>query len=290
MAIEVGVPNGTAANLALPETGSHAASPVNGVIVHWSVVDTEGPAVTLSVLQPAGGASYKAVGSSAPTAISGLGRQTFAADIPIQTGDVVGLNLVEADRFGLVEMPGATAASWIPALPEGDTAPYSTVATGGEIAVNAEVQVAPTITALNPVSGAIVGGTSVTITGTDLEGATAVRFGSTPASSFAVNSESQITAVAPPSAAVAGVPVTVTTVAGTATSPTPFTYQGCVVPKLNGKKLKAAKKGLKKADCKLGKVTKKKGATSKSGKVGKQSPKAGKILVPGSKVNVKLKA
>jgi beta-lactam-binding protein with PASTA domain len=49
----------------------------------------------------------------------------------------------------------------------------------------------------------------------------------------------------------------------------------CTVPKLTGKKLKAAKKGLTRADCKLGKVTKKKGATAKGGKVVKQSPKAG---------------
>jgi hypothetical protein len=62
----------------------------------------------------------------------------------------------------------------------------------------------------------------------------------------------------------------------------------CVVPKLNGKKLKAAKKKLKAADCTIGKVTKKKGATSKSGKVEKQSPKAGKALAPGSKVKVTL--
>ena len=65
--------------------------------------------------------------------------------------------------------------------------------------------------------------------------------------------------------------------------------QQCVVPKLAGKKLKAAKKKLKLADCKLGKVTKKKGATAKTGKVEKQSPKPGKVLASGSKVKVTLK-
>ncbi len=63
----------------------------------------------------------------------------------------------------------------------------------------------------------------------------------------------------------------------------------CVVPNLSGKKLKAAKKKLSKAGCKLGKVTKKNGATPKTGKVRKQSPKAGKALAPGSKVTVTLK-
>jgi beta-lactam-binding protein with PASTA domain len=64
----------------------------------------------------------------------------------------------------------------------------------------------------------------------------------------------------------------------------------CKAPKLAGKKLKAVRKTLSKADCKLGKVAKKKGATSKSGTVGMQSPKAGRVLVPGSKVKVTLKA
>jgi hypothetical protein len=71
-------------------------------------------------------------------------------------------------------------------------------------------------------------------------------------------------------------------------TPAPVLEAHCVVPNLAGKKLAAAKKKLKAAHCKLGKVTKKKGATSKTGKVGKQSPKAGKILVPGSKVKVTL--
>jgi len=83
--------------------------------------------------------------------------------------------------------------------------------------------------------------------------------------------------------------VSVTTVAGTATSPQQFTYTACVVPKLNGKKLKAAKKALAKAECKLGKVKKLKGATTKTGKVKSQSPKPGKVLTPGAKVSVTIK-
>ena len=41
------------------------------------------------------------------------------------------------------------------------------------------------------------GGTSVTITGTNFTGATAVTFGGIAATSFTVNSATQITAVAP---------------------------------------------------------------------------------------------
>jgi beta-lactam-binding protein with PASTA domain len=67
-----------------------------------------------------------------------------------------------------------------------------------------------------------------------------------------------------------------------------FNYTACVVPKLAGKHLKAAKKSLKQANCKLGKVKKVTGPASKVGAVVKQSPKAGKALAPGSKVSVKL--
>jgi hypothetical protein len=63
----------------------------------------------------------------------------------------------------------------------------------------------------------------------------------------------------------------------------------CVVPSLAGKKLKAVRKTLSRANCKLGKVTKKDGATGKTGKVRKQSPKAGKSLTAGSTVAVSLK-
>ena len=46
-------------------------------------------------------------------------------------------------------------------------------------------------------SGAPVGGTSVVITGTDFTGASAVKFGSNAATSFTVNSNTQITATSP---------------------------------------------------------------------------------------------
>ncbi len=76
---------------------------------------------------------------------------------------------------------------------------------------------APAVTQVNPSSGPTAGGTSVTITGTNFTGATGVAFGSTAATSVAVNSATQITATAP--AGTAGtVDVTVTTPSGT--SPT----------------------------------------------------------------------
>jgi beta-lactam-binding protein with PASTA domain len=63
----------------------------------------------------------------------------------------------------------------------------------------------------------------------------------------------------------------------------------CVVPKLRGKELKAARKRIKAADCKLGKVTRK-GTVGRGAKVVKQTPKAGTVRAAGSKVDVVLGA
>jgi IPT/TIG domain len=56
---------------------------------------------------------------------------------------------------------------------------------------------APAITAISPSSGRASGGTIVTVTGSGFTGAGGVKFGSTPAQSFEVGSDSSITAVAP---------------------------------------------------------------------------------------------
>ena len=77
----------------------------------------------------------------------------------------------------------------------------------------------PTITSFAPTSGG--NGTSVVITGSNLIGATVVGFGGTAASSFMINSATQITAIVGNGSI--GV-VTVTTPGGTASSTSSFTY------------------------------------------------------------------
>jgi hypothetical protein len=81
------------------------------------------------------------------------------------------------------------------------------------------------VTGISPSGGPATGGTTVTITGAGFTGATAVDFGTTPASSFTVNSTgTQITALDP--AGTGTVDVTVVTPGGTSvTSPADkFTY------------------------------------------------------------------
>jgi hypothetical protein len=81
------------------------------------------------------------------------------------------------------------------------------------------------VMAVAPASGPLGGGTSVTITGAGFTGATQVSFGSVPATSFTVNSDTQITAVAPSQTA-GRVDLTVTGSGGTSdtSSADYFTY------------------------------------------------------------------
>jgi hypothetical protein len=79
----------------------------------------------------------------------------------------------------------------------------------------------PSLTTVSPNQGPASGGTTVTLTGTGLTGATAVAFGGNPAITFTVNSATQITAVAP--AGTGAVPVTVTAPGGTSNTAV-YTY------------------------------------------------------------------
>jgi hypothetical protein len=84
---------------------------------------------------------------------------------------------------------------------------------------------APTVTGVSPSTGTVNGGTTVTITGSDFTGATAVDFGDGVAPAFHVDSSTQITATSPPGSG--SVEVVVTTPGGTSTPNPPadqFTY------------------------------------------------------------------
>ena len=81
----------------------------------------------------------------------------------------------------------------------------------------------PTISAVNPNTGATTGGTAITITGTNLTGASSVQVGSGYATSVVVVNDTTVTAVTP--AGTAGAKnVSVTTAGGIATLTGGFTY------------------------------------------------------------------
>ena len=280
-------PPATLANTALPEPGANLTSPVTGTVVRWRITNATGGPFELRVLTPGTGTTYTGGATSAPATPSSTATQTFATNMPIQAGQTVGLDDTTGGHLGATNPPGATSAYWTPPLGNGETRAATNTNPNVEFGFNADVQPFPSVGSVSPSSGSTAGGTTVTIIGHNFTGATAVNFGSTPAASFSVFSDSVIMAVTRPSPA-GTVDVTVKNPGQSATSAADrFRFvKKCVVPKLKGKTLKKARKALKKAHCKLGKV---KGPKGKNARIKKQKPKPGKVLAAGSKVRVTTK-
>jgi hypothetical protein len=273
-------------NTALPEKGANLVSPVSGAVIRWRVQGAEGGPFYLRVLRPNGSGAYTAVGKSSPATPTSSELQTFTTNVAIQAGDLIGIDPSNAaDKIGVATVSGASYGFIFPPPFDGATVAPSGTVSGSEVELSAEVQPAPAITEIAPGNGSVAGGKSVTITGTNLTAASAVKFGTTPATGFTVESDTQIKATVPPSKKVGPVDVTVTTLAGTSATvrADKFFYRGCAVPKLKGKSLKKAKKALANAECKLGKV---KHASGKHGTVIKQTKKPGKVLAPNTKIGV----
>jgi uncharacterized protein YhjY with autotransporter beta-barrel domain len=155
--------------------------------------------------------------SSNGTATAGIdygsvsGTLTFAPGELTQTISpaVLGDTEVEADETFAINLSGAINAAI------SDSAGQGTIQND---------DATPVLASIAPASGPASGGTSVTLTGSELTDATGVRFGATPARNFTVNSATSITATAPAGSGV--VDVTVTTPSGTTatTAATRFTF------------------------------------------------------------------
>jgi alpha-tubulin suppressor-like RCC1 family protein/sugar lactone lactonase YvrE len=85
-----------------------------------------------------------------------------------------------------------------------------------------------TVSNVQPNAGPLAGGTRVSITGSNLEHVSAVKFGSNNSTSFRVNSETSITAVAPPGTGTADVTVTSPSGVSATTSADKFSWRKAV--------------------------------------------------------------
>lgn len=147
------------------------------------------------------------------------------------TVTVTGSNLATASAVTLngVAVPGFTvvnATTLTFTVPTGATSGAVAVTTAGGTATSATAFAvtvpvpAPAIASFTPTTGGV--GTTVTITGTNLTGATAVSIGTLAIPSFAVASATTITLVLPTTTSALTGPLTVVTPGGTATSATNF--------------------------------------------------------------------
>ncbi len=91
----------------------------------------------------------------------------------------------------------------------------------------------PVVTGVSPSGGPVAGGTTATVTGTGLSGATEVDFGGNRATNVSVTSSTSLTATAPAGSAGA-VDVTVTTPFGTSTTDSADRFTYFLVPTVTG--------------------------------------------------------
>jgi len=136
--------------------------------------------------------------------------QGFTTATAVNFGATAATFTVKSDTF-LVAKPAAGST----------TAQITVKEPSGNLLTFQKFKIVPSITGFTPTSGPV--GTQVTITGMSLSQATSVKFGGVKATTFTVNSNTQVTATVP-SGAVTG-KISITTPGGTASSASVFTVQ-----------------------------------------------------------------
>ncbi len=176
---------------------------------------------TLTALSPASGP----VAGGNTVVITGTSLSGATA-VKFGTKPATSVNVVSSTQITAVAPSGTGTVDVTVTTPGGTTATS---------AASKYSYGAPTVTLLSPTTGPAVGGNSVVITGTGFTGVSAVKFGTKNATSFVVNSPTQITAIVPSSTGGTMVDVTVTTAAGTSavSSATKYYYGGPVVTSLS---------------------------------------------------------
>jgi hypothetical protein len=157
----------------------------------------------LALQAVAGQAASAATGPTVTSVSPASGPAAGGTFVTVSGSDFSGVTAVQfgstpANSFTMISPTTILASS--PAGPAG-TVDITVTTSGGTSSTSAADQYTyfnpAAVTGVTPNSGPTAGGTTVTVTGSGFTGATSVLFGSTPATSFTVNSDTAITAVAP---------------------------------------------------------------------------------------------
>lgn len=129
--------NTTAANFVLAEAGARVSPSVNGTVTQWRITTVTTGQFALRVLRPAGGGQYTGAGS-APESVTSPGAHTFPANLPIQSGDLIGVDIPDGAAVAAENANGSTYLRWVPALLDGPPRANDSDF-GGEILLSAHV-------------------------------------------------------------------------------------------------------------------------------------------------------
>jgi hypothetical protein len=106
--------------------GPSYAAPSAGVITSWSfLADATPPQLKLKLVRPAGGNQYTTVGDSQVQAPAPNVVSAFPTRIPVQAGDILGLNIAAVGHCGQSPAPGYSFHFIFSDPPPGTTAAYS---------------------------------------------------------------------------------------------------------------------------------------------------------------------
>ena len=170
------------------------------------------PAPTVTALSPTHGA---AAGGNTVT-LTGT-NLTGTTAVHFGANAATGVTVVNGTTV-TATAPAGTAGSTVDVTATTPGGTSSTAGTGNDYTYDVVVPPAPTVTALSPTHGAAAGGNTVTLTGTDLTGTTAVHFGANAATGVTVVNATTVTAIAPAGTAGSTVDVTATTPGGTSST------------------------------------------------------------------------
>ncbi len=174
--------------------GTSAPSPTDRYTYNLPVVSR----LTKVSGSTAGGTTVKIAGSGLQGATSVLFGSTPATRFTVNSAGTVAT---------VISPPGSAG-----------TVNVTVVTTGGTSAVSVAdrfTYIAPAVTSVTPASGPAAGGTRVKIIGVQLQGATSVRFGSSPATAVTVNASGTLVTVTAPAHVAGAVDITVVTPGGT---------------------------------------------------------------------------
>ncbi len=205
-------------NVVVTNTDTQTGTLTNG----FTVTSVSIPAPTITGITPSSGQNTTSISITNLTGTGFLTGATVKLTKTNQTDiSATSVTVVSATQINCtVNLTGKIAGQWNIVVTNTDT--QTGTLTNGFTVTSVSTS-APTVTGLSPATGTTLGGTSVTINGTNFLGATSVKFGTTEASSKTIVSDSSITATSP--AGTAGiVNVTVTTPSGTSATSTSSQY------------------------------------------------------------------